>query len=85
MLCDKTDFISFILRKTEVSHRKKNKQNKTRSENKQIRKNKQTKRNRTSYVLPHAFMEDTIRHNIAAQVKSTSKAYIPYLLAIIIK
>ena len=84
MLCDKTDFISFILRKTEVSHRKKT--NKTKQDQKtNMRKNKQTKRNRTSYVLPHAFMEDTIRHNIAAQIKSTSKAYIPYLLAIIIK
>ena len=52
---DKTDSISFILRKTEVSPREKNK-------------------NETSYLLPHAFMEDTIMHNIAQM--TSSKAYI---------
>ena len=54
---------------------KKKKKNKKKT-NKQIKKK--------SYPLPHAFMEDTIRHNIA-QMTSTSKAYIPCLLAIIIK
>ena len=47
-------------------------------------KNKQTKRTRTSCPLPHAFMEDTIRHN-PAQMISTSKLNIPCLLVIIIK
>ena len=37
---------------------------------------KQTKQNRTSYHPPHAFMEDTIRHNIA-QRASKSNVYIP--------
>ena len=64
----------------EVSPRKK----KRKADNKQVRKNKQAKRNRTSYPLPHAFMEDTIRHDIA-QMTSTSKAYIPCVLVIIIK
>ena len=54
------------------------------AEKKQIQKNKQTKQNRTSYPLTYAFMEDTIKHNIA-QMTSTSKAYIPCLLVIIIK
>ena len=71
---DKTGSVTSILRKTtqsltrEVSPRKKKKKEKARA----------------SYLLPHAFMEDTIRHNIA-QMTSTSKAYIPCLLAIIIK
>ena len=47
-----------------------------------IRKNKQTKQNRKSYLLPYAFMEDAIRHNIA-QVTSTSKAYTPRHFVII--
>ena len=62
----------------QVSTRKK------RADNKQIRINNETKQNRTSYPLPHAFMGDTIRHNIA-QLTLTSKAYIPCLLVIIIK
>ena len=37
-----------------------------------------------SYPLPTSIIEDTIRHNIA-QMTSTSKAYIPFPLAIIIK
>ena len=65
---DKTDSISFILRKTEVwPHTKKT----------------TTTTTAASYPLPHAFMEDTIRLNIA-QMTSTSKAYVPCLLLIII-
>lgn len=42
------------------------------------------KQHKTSYLLPHAFMEDTVRHDIA-QMTSTSKAYITYLLVIMVK
>ena len=45
---------------------------------------KNTKQNRTNYTPPHAFMESTIRHNIA-QIILASKVYIPCLLVIIIK
>ena len=48
-----------------------------------MRKNKQTKQTSTSYPLAHAFVEDTIRHNIA-RMTSTSKAYITCFLVIII-
>ena len=74
MLSDKTDSISFILRKTEVSPGKKKAGN-------QKTLKIQSKKNRTNYSLPHAFMEDTIRHNIS-QMTSTSKVYIPCPLAI---
>ena len=74
---DKTDSISFILRKTEVSPAKKKKQTTaaTEKQNKnKTKKNRQTKRNRASYPLPHV-----------PQMTSRSKAYIPCLLVIIIK
>ena len=60
----------------QVSHHKKSR--------KETNTKKQTKQNRTSYPLTYAFMEDTIKHNIA-QMTSTGKAYIPCLLVIIIK
>ena len=53
------------------------------NENRSINPIKRLKK-KTSYLLPLAFMEGTIRHNIA-QVTSASKAYIPCLHAIIIK
>ena len=53
------------------------------NENRSINPIKRLKK-KTSYLLPLAFMEGTIRHNIA-QVPSASKAYIPCLHAIIIK
>ena len=40
-------------------------------------KNKQTKQNK-SYPLPHAFMEDTIKYNIA-QMTTRCKDYVPCL------
>ena len=43
-----------------------------------------TLKKKTSYPPSHTIIEDTIRHNIA-QITSTSKAYIPCFLAIIIK
>ena len=70
---------SFILRKREVSPSKKKQ-----TTNKYKKQTNKTKQNRTSYPLPHAFMEDTARHNIA-QMTSTSKTYIPCLLVLIIK
>ena len=39
---------------------------------------------RMSHPQSHAIIEESIRHNIA-QMTSTSKVYIPYILAIIIK
>ena len=42
------------------------------------------KGNRASYPLPQAFVEYTIWHNII-QMASVGKAYIPCLLAIVIK
>ena len=78
-----TDIIMIIpsppLRKAEVSPHKKSRQ-----QTKIKKSNKQTKPNRTSCPLPHAFMEDIIRHSIA-EMTSTSKADIPCLLVIIIK
>ena len=78
-----TDIIVIILspslRKTEVSPHKKSRQ-----QTKIKKSNKQTKPNRTGCPLPHAFMEDIIRHSIA-QMTSASKADIPCLLVIIIK
>ena len=47
-------------------------------------KNTHTKNTHPSYLLPHAFMEDSIRH-VIAQMTYTSKAYIPCPLVIIIK
>ena len=78
--------MSFILRKTEVLPReKKKKKEKKQTSNKYEKTNKQNEPQQvTSYPLPHAFVENTIRHNIA-QMTSTSKAYIPCLLVIIIK
>ena len=60
MLCysDKTDSVSFILGKTEVSFRKK--------------KHTHTKK-KTSYPLSHAFVEDIIRLNVAQQVDDINK------------
>ena len=58
------------LRETEVSPRKR-KTHQTKNNKKQKKQTKQT--NRTSYPLPHAFMSDTIMHNLA-QETSTIKA-----------
>ena len=51
---------------------------------KDLLESEKTEKKKTSSPLPHGFMEDTVRHNIA-QMTSASKAYIPCLLAIIIK
>ena len=45
---------------------------------------KTNKQNKAIQIIPHTFMEDTIRHNIA-QMASTSKVYISFLIVIIIK
>ena len=81
---DKTGSVTSILRKTTQSLTREVSPRKKKRKSRQTNTKKQTKRNRASYLLPHAFMEDTIRHNIA-QMTSTSKAYIPCLLVIIIK
>ena len=63
---------SKIPRGKQVSPRKrKTTKKKKTTKNRKNKQNKQT--NRTSYPLPHAFMRDTIMHNIA-QETSTSKA-----------
>ena len=65
MLTDvmKTDFISFIIWKKEVSPHKRNRQpikQSTKQKKQQQKKNKQTENNKkTSYFLPQAFMEDS--------------------------
>ena len=66
---DKTESISSILRKIAITTPK---------------KKQQQQQQQLNHPPSHTIMEDTIRHNIA-QMTSTSKAYIPCLLATIIK
>ena len=73
---DKTEFISSMLRKSAITNPKKKQQ--------QIKQQQQQQQQQLSHPPFHTIIEDTIRHNIA-QMTSTSKAYIPYLLATIIK
>ena len=64
-----------MLRKTAITTpKKKTKKQKT--------KQQQQQQQQLSHPPSHAIIEDTIRHNIA-QMTSTSKAYIPCLLATI--
>ena len=55
-----------------------------RQTNKQTNKQTKETNKQASYLLEYATIEDTIRHNVA-QMPSKSKAFVPCLLATIIK
>ena len=78
----KTIFFLFNLWKREVSPHIRNRQttnqltNQNKKSQRKTNKLKAKKTEKTSFSLPHAFIEDTIRQKFA-QMTFTSKVYIP--------
>ena len=67
MLCDKTDFISFILRKAEVSHRKKT--HKTKQDQKTNKYEKINKQNEIEQVMSCLMLSWKILSDIILPLK----------------